>query len=204
MISGITFDQQSIKAEDMAHFMKTFSADANGITRGCGITSDSNNMYMAEGYLLIQGREIKITGTQTVALNKVTTGEQYCRVVIEIDLSKSNTETVCNQLSIKTLTSSSGYPLLTQQDLEDYPEGKYQFLLAQYHTTVSGVDSFAAKAAEADATFMKKSDADSTYATKKDVESTYLKKSDADSKYITESDFSAHFTMSGSDLYITF
>ena len=102
------------------------------------------------------------------------------------------------------MTSSSGYPLLTQQDLEDYPEGKYQFLLAQYHTTVSGVDSFAAKAAEADATFMKKSDADSTYATKKDVESTYLKKSDADSKYITESDFSAHFTMSGSDLYITF
>lgn len=204
MISGITFDQQSIKAEDMAHFMKTFSANANGITRGCGITSDSNNMYMAEGYLLIQGREIKITGTQTVALNKVTTGEQYCRIVIEIDLSKSNTETVCNQLAIKTLTNSSGYPSLTQQDLEDYPEGKYQFLLAQYHTTASGIDSFTAKAADADATFMKKSDADSMYAKKTDVESTFLKKSDASSTYMTESSFSAHFTRSGSDLYITF
>lgn len=175
MISGITFDQQAIKAEDMAHFMKTFSADANGITRGCEITSDSTNMYMAEGYLLIQGREIKITGTQTIAFNKVTTGEQYCNIVIEIDLSKSNTETVCNQLAIKTVASSSGYPALTQQDLEDNPTGVYQYLLAQYHITSSGVDSFAAKAEEADTTFMK------------------------------EADFSTHFTLKNdTDLYITF
>lgn len=173
MISGITFDQQAIKAEDMAHFMRTFSANANGITRGCGITSDSDNMYVAEGYLLIQGREIKITGTQTIAFNKVTTGEQYCDVVIEIDLSKSNTETACNQLAIKTLTSSSGYPALTQQDLEDEPTGTYQYLLAQYHTSTSGIDSFVAKAAEADTTFMK------------------------------EEDFKAHFSLSGTDLYIT-
>ena len=146
MISGITFDQQAIKAEDMAHFMKTFSANANGITRGCEITSDSTNMYMTEGYLLIQGREIKITGTQTIAFNKVTTGEQYCNIVIEIDLSKSNTETACNQLAIKTIASSSGYPALTQQDLDENDTGVYQYLLAQYHTTTSGVDNFAAKA----------------------------------------------------------
>jgi hypothetical protein len=174
MISGITFDQQTIKAEDMAHFMKTFSADTNGITRGCTITSDASNMYVSEGYLLIQGREIKITGTQTIALNKVSTGEEYCSVVIEIDLSKSNTETVCNQLAIKTITSSSGYPALTQQDLEDNPEGVYQFLLAQYHASASGVDSFTAKAVEADTAFM------------------------------TETDFTAHFKKSGTDLYITF
>lgn len=149
MISGITFDQQAIKAEDMAHFMKTFSSNTSGITRGCNITSDSSNMYIAEGYLLIQGREIKIIGTQTVPLETVTTGEEYCSVVIEIDLSKTNTETVCNQLNIKTLTSSSGYPTLTQQDLEDNPTGIYQYLLAQYHVTVSGADSFTAKATQA-------------------------------------------------------
>lgn len=174
MISGITFDQQTIKAEDMAHFMKTFSADANGITRGCEITSDASNMYMSEGYLIIQGREIKITGTQTVAFNTVSSGEQYCSIVIEIDLSKSNTETACNQLSIKTLTSSSGYPALTQQDLDDNPTGTYQYLLAQYHASSSGVDSFVAKAGEVDTTFMK------------------------------EADFTAHFKKTGTDLYITF
>lgn len=150
MISGITFDQQTIKAEDMAHFMKTFSAGTCGITRGCEITSDSSNIYISEGYLLIQGREIKIIGTQTIALNSVSTGEEYCNVVIEIDLSKSNTETVCNQLAIKTVASSSGYPALTQQDLEDNPEGMYQFLLAQYHTTVSGVDNIIVKAETAE------------------------------------------------------
>ncbi len=146
MISGITFDQQAIKAEDMAHFMRTFSANADGITRGCEITSDGTNMYMSEGYLLIQGRMIKIIGTQTIAFNKATTGEQYCAVVIEIDLSKANTETACNQLAIKTVTSSSGYPTLTQQDLEEEPTGVYQYLLAQYHTSTSGIDSFAVKA----------------------------------------------------------
>lgn len=150
MISGITFDQQAIKAEDMAHFMKAFSSDAVGITRGCEVTSDSSNLYISEGYLLIQGRQIKITGTQTVPFNTVTTGEQYCRVVIEIDLSKANTETACNQLSIKTLTSSSGYPSLTQQDLEENPTGTYQYLVAQYHTSISGIDSFTAKAGNAD------------------------------------------------------
>lgn len=149
MISGITFDQQAIKAEDMAHFMKTFSSGTNGITRGCGITSDNSNMYIAEGYLLIQGREIKIIGTQTVPFETVTTGEEYCSVVIEIDLSKTNTETVCNQLNIKTLTSSSGYPTLTQQDLEDNPTGTYQYLLAQYHVSASGADSFTVKTTQA-------------------------------------------------------
>lgn len=174
MISGITFDQQSIKAEDMAHFMKTFSANANGITRGCTITSDTSNMYMAEGYLLIQGREIKVTGTQTIPFTTVATGEQYCLVVLEIDLSKANTEENCNQLALKTLTSSSGYPVATQQDLEDNPTGVYQYVLAQYHVSVSGADSFTAKASQVDTTFMK------------------------------ETDFSAHFTKSGTDLYITF
>ena len=149
MISGITFDQQAIKAEDMAHFMKIFSSNAAGITRGCTITSDSSNMYMTEGYLLIQGREIKIIGTQTIPFETVTTGEEYCSVVIEIDLSKTNTETVCNQLAIKTLTSSSGYPALTQQDLEDNPTGVYQYLLAQYHVSVSGADSFVSKTTNA-------------------------------------------------------
>lgn len=173
MIQGIEFDEQVIKAVDMAHFMRKFSRDSNGITRGCAITSDTDNMYIAEGYMLIQGRQIKIVGTHTIELNKVTTGELYCRVVIEIDLSKSNTETANNQLSIKTLTSSSGYPSVTQQDLEDNPTGKYQYLVAQYHTSTSGVDSFIAKAGEIDAEF------------------------------ITKTEFNGHFKLTGTDLYIT-
>ena len=150
MIRGITFDQQLIKAEDMAHFMRTYSASTAGITRGCEITSDESNIYIAEGYMLIQGREIKITGTHEIPFESVTSGEEYCRVVLEIDLSKSNTEDVCNQLDMKTIMNSSGYPELTQQDLEDEPTGIYQYLIAQYHVNVEGVDSFEIKAGAAE------------------------------------------------------
>lgn len=150
MIRGITFDQQLIKAEDMAHFMRTYSASAAGITRGCEVTSDESNIYIAEGYMLIQGREIKITGTHEIPFESVTSGEEYCRVVLEIDLSKSNTEDVCNQLDMKTIMNSSGYPELTQQDLEEEPTGTYQYLIAQYHVNVEGVDSFEVKAGAAE------------------------------------------------------
>lgn len=148
MIRGITFDQQAIKAEDMAHFMRKFSANANGITRGCNITNDSSKMYISEGYMIFQGRQVEIIGTQEVSFETVTTGELYCVVVMEIDLSKSNTETACNQLALKTLTSSSGYPSLTQQDLEDNPTGKYQYELARYRVSTSGMDSFKSSASE--------------------------------------------------------
>lgn len=173
MISGITFDEQTIKSADMANFLRKFGGNQNGITRGCEITSDSSNMYISEGYFLLQGRQIRVTGTHTVTLNKVTTGEQFCRVVLELDMSKTNTEDACNQLSLKTLTSSSGYPTLTQQDLEENPTGTYQYMLAQYHTTASGIDSFAVQASEIDVSYLK------------------------------ESDLASHFKLTGSDLYIT-
>lgn len=173
MIKGITFDEQTVTAENMAHLMKAFSGNVSGITRGCEITSDANNMYISEGYMLIQGREVQVIGTHSVSLNKVTAGEQYCRVVYEIDLSNSNTSDAFNQGAIKTLTLSSGYPTLTQQDLEDNPTGVYQFLLAQYHTSPSGIDSFTAKA------------------------------SSIDTSWMNEEAFKKHFSLKGTDLYIT-
>lgn len=193
MIKGITFDEQTVKAENMAHFMKKFSCDANGITRGCGISYDSDNMYISEGYLLIQGREIQIIGTHSFALEKVTTGEQYCRVVYEIDLSKSNTEDAFNQGALKTLTSSSGYPSVTQQDLEDNPEGIYQYLLAQYHSSSSGIDSFTVKASEVNTDWMK----DSAFSSR--FESAF--NSAFSSSF--ESSFASHFSLSGTTLNIT-
>lgn len=173
MISGITFDEQTIKSADMANLVKKFSGGQSGITRGCTITSDSSNMYISEGYLLIQGRQIRVTGTHTVPLETVTTGELYCSVVLELDMSKENTETQLNQLSLKTITSSSGYPTLMQQDLEENPEGTYQYLLAKYHVSISGADSFSVQASE--------------------IEVSYLR----------AADLKNYFKLTGTDLYIT-
>ena len=141
MINGITFDEQTITAANMAHFMNVFSGHQNGVTQGCEITSDANNLYIAPGYFLIHGRQVQIVGTQTVPLEHVDSGALYCLVVFEIDLTKTNTETSFLQGTIRTLTSASAYPAPTQEDLDDGGT-VYQYPLARYHVTSSGVDNF--------------------------------------------------------------
>lgn len=141
MINGITFDEQTITAANMAHFMNVFSGHQNGVTQGCEITNDASNLYIAPGYFLIHGRQVQIVGTQTVALERVSSGALYCLVVFEIDLSKTNTETSFLQGTIRTLTSASAYPVPTQEDLDDGGT-VYQYPLARYHVTSSGADSF--------------------------------------------------------------
>ena len=119
MIKGITFDSQQISAANMGHFMNVFSGEQSGITQGCAVTYDSSNIYMAAGYLLLKGRQVQIVGTQTIPLETVASGELYCKTVFEIDLTKTNTTSSFLQGTIKTLTSSSGYPSVTQQDIDN-------------------------------------------------------------------------------------
>lgn len=141
MIKGITFDAQQVTAANMGHFMNVFSGKQSGITQGCAVTSDSSNLYIAPGYLLLCGRQVQIVGTQTVPLQTVATGALYCKVVFQIDLSQSNTESTFLQGTIETLSSASGYPTVQQDDI-DNGGTIYQWPIAQYHVTVSGMDSF--------------------------------------------------------------
>lgn len=156
MINGITFDEQTITAANMGHFMNVFSGKQTGITQGCEITSDADNMYIDAGYMLICGRQVQIIGNQTVPLETVDSGELFCMVVFEIDLTKTNTESTFLQGTIKTLSSASAYPVPTQNDLD---EGGtlYQYALAKYHATVSGADSFTDLTSDIDAGWMKES-----------------------------------------------
>lgn len=140
MIKGITFDSQQISAANMGHFMNIFSGGQSGITQGCAVTYDANNIYVAPGYLLLKGRQVQIVGTQTIPLETVSTGGLYCMVVFQIDLSKTNTEEIFLQGTIETLTSASGYPTLRQDDI-DNGGTIYQWPIARYHVTPSGADS---------------------------------------------------------------
>lgn len=140
MIKGITFDAQQISAANMGHFMNVFSGKQSGVTQGCAVTYDTDNLYIAAGYLLLCGRQVQIIGTQTVPLESVISGELYCKTVFQIDLSKTNTESVFLQGTIETLTSSSGYPAVRQDDI-DNGGTIYQWAIAQYHVTVSGADN---------------------------------------------------------------
>ncbi|HAC61272.1 MAG TPA: hypothetical protein DCF66_03780 [Lachnospiraceae bacterium] len=141
MIKGITFDEQTISAANMGHFMNVFSGHQSGVTGGCELTHDTSNMYIGAGYMLISGRQVQIIGTQTIPFVTVASGELYCLTVFQIDLSKTNTESDFLQGTIETLTSSSGYPVPQQDDL-DNGGTIYQLPIARYHASVSGVDSF--------------------------------------------------------------
>ena len=193
MIKGITFDEQSISSQDMAHFMRLFSRSQNGATRGCEISHDNNNIYISEGYYLIFGRQIRIVGTQTVPIVSISSGELYCTAVLQIDLSKTNTETEFIQGTIETVTSSSGYPALTQEDLEANLLGLYQYPIASYHVTVSGIDSFIVKSKEISADWVEAGEFEKLF--NENFEKVFQKSFDTA--------FDAKFTKSGENLYIS-
>lgn len=140
MIKGITFDEQQISAANMGHFMNVFSGKQSGITQGCEVTYDSDNLYIAEGYMLLSGRQVQIVGTQTVPFLTVISGELFCKTVFQIDLSQTNTESTFLQGTIETLSSSSAYPAVRQDDIDDGGT-IFQWPIAQYHVTVSGAEN---------------------------------------------------------------
>lgn len=141
MINGITFSERLITSEDFAHFMYTFLNQANGITKGCGLSHTDGTIYIQNGYFIQHGRMVQILGTEEIASPSVVSGQLYCKVVFEIDLSKTNTAEEFLQGAFKTLYSESGYPKETKEDL-DNGGTLYQMPWCQYIKTSSGISNF--------------------------------------------------------------
>lgn len=141
MINGITFSEQLIRSKDFAHFMHTFLNGTSGITKGCEVSANENNVYVQKGYFIQYGRFVEIIGTETVPSPEVLSGQLYCTLVFEIDLSKVNSTVAFNQGYFKTLTSTTDNVTLIQQDLDN--DGTvYQLPFAQYIKTISGIEQF--------------------------------------------------------------
>ena len=138
---GITFDQCNVTSMDDAHFHHVFLNCVDGVTKGCAVTSDGTNLYVAKGYFVIYGRFVKVTGIETVTPDAVVSGKMYERLVYEIDLSKTNTDETFAQGYFKVIASASGYPSLTQQDLENGGT-IYQMEFAKFMVSSSGISSF--------------------------------------------------------------
>lgn len=138
---GITFDKQSLSSRQHAHFQNVFLNHENGITKGCEVSYSGNNVYVQKGFFVICGRFVEVTGVETVEMPTVTSGTLYCKMVYEVDLSKTNTVNSFAQGYFKTLTGASNYPVLRQDDL-DGSGTIYQMPFCQYTKTVSAVGSF--------------------------------------------------------------
>lgn len=142
---GITFDQCNVTSADDAHYHRTFLNAVDGVTKGCKVTADRQNIYVAKGYFVIYGRFVKVTGQETITPDAVQAGALYCRLVYEVDLSKTNTLEEFQQGAFKILSSGSAYPTPTKQDLENGGT-LYQMPFARFTVSSSGISNFISEA----------------------------------------------------------
>ena len=138
---GITFSKQAVSSNDDAHIYKILLNGRKGKTKGCKMTFGTDDIYVSEGYFWAANRLISIPSTETISTPVITSGVAYCRLVFEIDLTKINTNTEFNQGYFKIISSTTAYPDLTQEDL-DNGGNVYQLPFAKFIKNVSGINSF--------------------------------------------------------------
>lgn len=138
MVKGETFNLQLFESEAFRHFINVFTNKQSGVTLGCQVTKDTQNITIGQGYFFIQGGLLReTTGTQ----NEIPSDAGYYKLVYEIDLSKTNTKDQFNQGSYKFVKSLGDYPSLTQEDL-DNGGTIYQLPFAQFRITEQGLQDF--------------------------------------------------------------
>lgn len=138
---GITFSKQAVSSNDDSHLYGVLLNGRNGRTKGCKMTFGTDDIFVSEGYFLASNRLIYISSTETIPTPAVTSGTLYCRLVFEIDLSKTNTNDAFNQGYFRVLSGSANYPDITQEDLENGGY-IYQFPFAKFTKSISGIGSF--------------------------------------------------------------
>lgn len=138
MVKGETYNKQLFESEAFRHFINVFTNKQSGVTLGCEVTQDSQNITVAEGYFFICGGLLReSTGTQ----NTIPTDAGYYKLVYEIDLSKTNNKDEFNQGSYKFVRALGDYPELTQEDLDDGGT-IYQLPFCQFRVTEQGLQDF--------------------------------------------------------------
>ena len=103
------------------------------------VTYSGSNVTVQDGITCVKGRFIEEDSSKTLNAG---TDTAFCRLVIEIDLSKENTEENLNQVSYKIIKGASDYPALTQTDIVRNNAGVYQFELASFKTSLAGITNF--------------------------------------------------------------
>ncbi len=143
MLKGHVFSKQLFEHPIFALFINTFLNGANGVSNNyknaMKITSSGSNVTIDSGAVCIQGRFLEEDSYTTLPAG---TDNSYCRLVIEINLDKQNTESVFNQASYKIIKGSNAYPNLTQTNIVKNNSGVYQYELARFRTSASGITDF--------------------------------------------------------------
>ena len=143
MLKGHVFSKQLFENPIFAVFINTFLNGINGVSNnyknGMKPTASGSTVNVDSGVVCIQGRFIEEDTSTPISAG---TDNMYCKLVIEINLDLENTESQFNQASYKIVKSATGYPELTQSNIVKNVSGIYQYELARFRTTASGITDF--------------------------------------------------------------
>ena len=153
MLKGHVFKKQRFGNEVFALFIDTFLNQRCGIAQNyknkMEVTASGEILTILSGCVCVRGRFIEEDTSTSLTAG---TDTAYCRLVIEVDLSKENTDNELLQVNYKILKGSNNYPTLTQTDIVANNNGIYQFELAQFRTTSGGIVDLVDKRAYLDFT----------------------------------------------------
>lgn len=143
MLKGEVFGRQLFENQIFALFINTFLNGNNGVCGeyldGMEVTYSGSNITIDSGAVCIQGRFLEEDAYTTLNAG---TSNLFCKLVIEIDLDKTNTDETFNQGYYKIIKDSSDYPTLTQTDIVNTNSGVYQYELARFKTSLNGISDF--------------------------------------------------------------
>ena len=143
MLKGHVFYKQIFGNPIFALFINTFLNGRNGVSdnykNGMSLSYSGSTVTVNSGAVCVQGRFLEEDTSTAISAG---TDSAYCKLVIEIDLDKINTETEFNQASYKVVKSTSNYPSLTQTNIVKNNSGVYQYELARFRTSANGITNF--------------------------------------------------------------
>ena len=143
MLKGHVFAGQVFGNQIFALFINTFLNGTHGVSNnykeGMAITYSGSNIHIASGACCIQGRFLEEDSGKDITVDN---DSQYCSLVLEINLDEANTEENFLQASYKIIKNSTNYPTLTQNDIVKNNSGTYQYELARFRTSASGITEF--------------------------------------------------------------
>lgn len=143
MFKGHVFAGQVFGNQIFALFINTFLNGRNGISNnykeGMPITHTNNIIHVGSGAICIQGRFLEEDTGRDITVD---TDNQFCSLVIEINLDEANTDSNFLQADYKIIKNASTYPSLLQNNIVKNNSGIYQYELARFRTSSSGISDF--------------------------------------------------------------
>lgn len=138
MIKGYVFANQLASNDIDAMVFRKMLDYNDGILNGMTLSNTNTTITIGAGNMIAAGRPIGVIGSESVT---ATTDAAYCLLVVEIDLSQTATVSTFEQVSFKIVKSTTGYPTVTQEDMDNGGE-VYQVELARFRTTANGITDF--------------------------------------------------------------